>query len=924
MDKFLGTPALSLRAFGKLIDQKTGQTIAFDPTAITYRLQNEIVEYYSAPPLTDFGQTRWLNVLGYRQGGKSTCPEMCAYVKTAYTPGYDHVCLEAGTKVLRPDGTLTAIGDLEVGDLVRTHTNAIAPVSHKWVVERAAVEVRVQSYNRPVICSEDHKHWTQRGMVQAKDLRPDDRLGFPRRRITCGGTLKPCPGPKDRWGNPRPHAWVEAPQPTFAVGRIVGLYLAEGSIPRMSRGGWIDWCVHVDEIERTQAWLVEAGVDAERIKVAVREGNGANVLVHSTPMSVWMYDLCSKKSTKHVPAEWWTYPEEFLRGLVHGYMSGDGYARDGQVVVPSVSPALIHQVREIICTLYGAWGTIRHKPAHEQAGMRKQESWYLQYNGDISRHLARNLGLGEFEDTGNPGWGTGPIVDEEYVWLHVEAVTRTGTAVKMVDIEVDHPDHSFCLPQFATSNCIADVKSRAEYLHRRVHVTHRNWDERYRAETAASREMRQLTFAHGGRMRVLTGDGDAVGIGQSPDSFHGSELPYWRDAGRQFSMIYPSIINRNHSLVVLESTPSPMIEPSAEWWRDQCNSAKEELDRWQYLFLPFWDGKLNARPWKPEDRPSREELALLDKYGHLGLRLENLAFRRTMMDTDSKIRRNPDLFRVYYPFDDITCWVSSAGAIFRPDVLDKHAQRAMTEWVGPYMEYEQPEPGAVYVIGVDPAGYGLRDHASFQVLKVWHGEWTQVATFAAVAHPKVFADKLIEVGLKYNNAMVGVESNGVGTATLALLEAAKYPRLYYSAPYKPGIPATKQGNAEMLSFLQDALMDEFMQGKINDDRTVAHLGTYKQDKLVEQSETSELLGTAAGRRRERHHWDRISALMIACKLAREAPRRYRQKDLEVVASKDSSEMTAKDWQSYRKEVSKSQGQTKRDKRRRARYTRRRR
>ena len=190
------------------------------------------------------------------------------------------------------------------------------------------------------------------------------------------------------------------------------------------------------------------------------------------------------------------------------------------------------------------------------------------------------------------------------------------------------------------------------------------------------------------------------------------------------------------------------------------------------------------------------------------------------------------------------------------------------------MEYEKPEAGAVYVMGVDPAGYAARDHASFQVLKVYDGEWTQVATFGGITDPVLFAKKISDVGRKYNNALVAVESNGVGVATLALLEDAGYPNLYYEKAYRPGVAATAKSVSMMLSYLQDALKDELI---LYDEDTVGQLGSYREDKQVERSATAEMLHSGKpGRRRERHHWDKISALQLACLAARRAPRRYKK------------------------------------------------
>jgi len=424
--------------------------------------------------------------------------------------------------------------------------------------------------------------------------------------------------------------------------------------------------------------------------------------------------------------------------------------------------------------------------------------------------------------------------------------------------------------------CIADNRDRAEYLHRRVHLTHSRWPLAVRAATVPNREVRQMTFPNGGKMRVLSGESGAVGIGQSPDSFHGSELPYWRNAGHQFSMIYPSLINRDKSYVLLESTPSPMTEPSAEWWRDQCRDAKQGMGRWCYAFFPFWDGKLNQREWPDGAKLEVNELRLLDRHHAQGLRKEHLAFRRLMIDTDKEIRRYPDLFRVYYPFDDVTCWISSKGSVFSDKLLRRHQEKSLLPWEGPYMEYEAPEAGAVYVIGVDPAGYAGRDHAAFQVLKVYDGEWTQVASYGGVVDPVTFARKLEHVGMKYNKALVAIESNGVGLAAIALLDDIGYPNLYYEKPYRPGIAATRSSVARMLSYLQDALRDELI---LNDEDTVDQLGSYREDKRVERSPEAMMLHSGKpGRRRGRHHWDKISALQIACTVARKAPRRYKQSD----------------------------------------------
>jgi len=446
--------------------------------------------------------------------------------------------------------------------------------------------------------------------------------------------------------------------------------------------------------------------------------------------------------------------------------------------------------------------------------------------------------------------------------------------------------------------CIADTRERAEYLHKRVHYTHSRWPEALRTKTAATREVRQLSFDDniGGKMRVMSGESGSVGIGQSPDSFHGSELPFWTDPEGQFSLIYPSMINRDRSLMVLESTPLN----AGDWWHDQCMDAKKGSGRWVYAFFPFWDGKLNVRPWHKGDRLTNEEVGLMSKYGELGLTRENLSFRRFVMNTDVQIRREPELFRVFYPFDDVTCWISTLRAIFGESMLEKHRKCKMEKWSPPYLEYEAPEPGAMYVVGVDPAGHAARDHAAFQVLKVYEGQWTQVACFADHSDPIDFTRKMLEVAEKFNRALVVIESNGVGAATIALAKQADYGNLYYEKPYKAGLTSTGKKLEEMVGWLQDALIEELV---INDEDTFSQLCSYRHDKRTETTVVSEMLkGQIGAKRRSRHHWDKISALQMAIVGARRLP--VRAKNTEVPA--DSNVVMFKDltWdqvQAYRKQ-----------------------
>ena len=420
--------------------------------------------------------------------------------------------------------------------------------------------------------------------------------------------------------------------------------------------------------------------------------------------------------------------------------------------------------------------------------------------------------------------------------------------------------------------CIADTGDRAEYLHKRVHYLHDKWPTKVRSRTIPSRESRQLTFrsSDGGKMRILSAEAGAVGIGQSPDSFHASECPFWADFAGSMFLIWPSLVNRDHALAIFEATA---WEARSDW-HHHCLEAKKGEGRHLYKFFPFWDGYLNKRIWDKSWSLEGEEIDLLNQYSSQGLTMENLAFRRFMLTTDQHLRRKPELFPVFYPFDDISCWIVSANAAIPDRALERHKKEATVEWKAPYMEYEQPEEDAIYVIGADPCGHAARDHASFQVLKVYNGEWTQVASFAHHVDPLEFSKKLVEAGTKYNKAVIVVESNGVGQGVLSLLRDWNYPNIYFEKARRPGFTVSTKTLDQNLGWLIDALLDDL---HIHDRDLVEQLLSYRNDKRIEENPNSELArGEPSRKRRDRHHWDKVSALMMAIVGARWAPRRYKK------------------------------------------------
>jgi len=91
--------------------------------------------------------------------------------------------------------------------------------------------------------------------------------------------------------------------------------------------------------------------------------------------------------------------------------------------------------------------------------------------------------------------------------------------------------------------------------------------------------------------------------------------------------------------------------------------------------------------------------------------------------------------------------------------------------------WDKPRKNKTYAIGGDPAeGLAHGDDSVLEVVDCDNG-W-QVAELQGKIEPFAFAEHAYMLGMWYNTALVGIESNKDGGANRALLEL-QYPNIYY-------------------------------------------------------------------------------------------------------------------------------------------------
>lgn len=96
-----------------------------------------------------------------------------------------------------------------------------------------------------------------------------------------------------------------------------------------------------------------------------------------------------------------------------------------------------------------------------------------------------------------------------------------------------------------------------------------------------------------------------------------------------------------------------------------------------------------------------------------------------------------------------------------------------------------PIPNRVYIISADPARGDGEDFSTFHILDTEENEI--VAEYQGKRPPDRLAELLVEIGKKYNNALICNEKNSIGLVTSYKLRDLKYPNLYYEKLAKGGV-----------------------------------------------------------------------------------------------------------------------------------------
>ena len=317
---------------------------------------------------------------------------------------------------------------------------------------------------------------------------------------------------------------------------------------------------------------------------------------------------------------------------------------------------------------------------------------------------------------------------------------------------------------------VAHDQESAEEIFKIVHRFWENLPEAMKrgALLRSRANVRQMVFPRlDSEYRVATAADVNAGRGLTIHNLHCSEVARWlRDPEEALASLRAAVPVDGE--IVLESTPNGASGVFYEEWQRAHETG------YARHFFPWWydddyrdnTGRIDVQPLSEDE----EELVR-----RAGLSEEQIAWRRA---NRAQLR---GLAAQEYAEDPVSCFRASGECVFELEAIDRalalqgkatseHENGRLTIWFEPRIDRR-------YVIGVDPAGGGSEgDYACAEVID------RQTAMQCAELHghysPRELAMKLIELGRKYNEAMLVVERNNHGYGALANLRAAGYQKVF--------------------------------------------------------------------------------------------------------------------------------------------------
>ena len=370
---------------------------------------------------------------------------------------------------------------------------------------------------------------------------------------------------------------------------------------------------------------------------------------------------------------------------------------------------------------------------------------------------------------------------------------------------------------------------------------------------------KEILFEHNkSGYRLYTAGAKEAGRGTTPTIAHLSEVGFWQFDEQILAGLFQGISQEDGTEVILESTANGA---SGEFYRLYQGAMRGE-NEYIPIFLPWFITPEYRRTAPEEMELTEEEWELLEKYE---LDNDQLYWRRLKIGESGERK-----FKQEYPASPEEAFLVTGNSVFDQEKINSIQVQA-PDYVREFDEnsnyFEDAREGHLemwippsfddrFIIGADVAlGVG-QDYSTAVVL---NKDRQVCALFRDnFTDPSNFGDILFYLGRYFNNALLAVESNSLGIATLNRLKQMNYINLYYQTKAasfldeeggKPGFRTTVSTKPMIIGNLKRAIEEDDL--GIYSDTIVGELRTYV---AAENGSTNALSG---------NYDDTVMALAIA-------------------------------------------------------------
>lgn len=295
---------------------------------------------------------------------------------------------------------------------------------------------------------------------------------------------------------------------------------------------------------------------------------------------------------------------------------------------------------------------------------------------------------------------------------------------------------------------------------------------------------KEILFDHNDSgYRLYTAGSPEAGRGTTPTIAHLSEVAFWTHDEKILAGLFQGISEADGTEVILESTANGVGNEFHRLWKGAVNGENDYLPIFVPWFLMPEYRRTVLEPEAFSETLTEDEVKIQEQYD---LDLEQIYWRRLKIAEGGLSK-----FRQEYPLSPEEAFQTSGANVFNVEKLQSlvpsavlkrqlfsHDSSSFEDFNEGDLEiFKYPKFDENFVIGADCA-LGVGQDSSACVVMDSHNEVVALYRNNRI-DPTQYGDLLFYLGRYYNNALLAVESNSLGIATLNRLKQMNYVNLYH-------------------------------------------------------------------------------------------------------------------------------------------------